>query len=253
MSWKENCFIRASVVGDRIKKINLFVKDYFYYFYLLFTFQKIRRIIQTMKTKIPFLLFIVLTISCGGGGESPPAYEAVGNPRIEGDSMAAGIEYSEADKMAKIAYDWRETFPGAQIRGVSGARLSFIAAIIDTRPTPVIILFAGFNDLKHAEKPLADIAAEYRALVASLPGRVVCVGVPLMDHSKSDGWFPAGAGIDNDRIQGFNGLIRKICGDYIDTPGILDSGDTSDGVHPNRAGYEKIALAIKSAITPLFP
>jgi len=156
--------------------------------------------------------------------------------------MAAGLSYDTTNKKVIIAYGWQETFPGADIRGASGAQLAFITSIYDHSQTDTVVLFAGFNNLKDLSIPVDSIVGEYKALYFALPGkRVICVGVPHMDHTKSDGWWPTGIGFDNSRIQEFNGKIKLFCANYVDTPTLLGPEDTDDGVHPNRQGYQKIA------------
>jgi len=159
--------------------------------------------------------------------------------------MAAGLSYDLVNKKVITAYDWQEAFPGADIRGASGAQLAFITSIYDHSQTDTVVLFAGFNNLKDLTAPIDSIVAEYKALYFALPAkRVICVGVPLMDHSKSDGWWPAGVPLQNSRIQEFDDKIKLFCPNYVNTPALLGPDDTDDGVHPNRQGYQKIAGGI---------
>jgi len=154
--------------------------------------------------------------------------------------MAAGIEVAASG--VSIAYDWRASFPDAQIRGVSGATIDFTASMYDKRPTGKIILIVGYNDLA-AGSSVESIAEKYANLVSQLPGEVFCIGVPPVDRSKSDPWHPNDSWLGNDRIASLNERIREICGNdhYIDTHALLGADDTNDGIHPNREGYQTIA------------
>ena len=171
--------------------------------------------------------------------------------RFEGDSMAAGQNYDPQSASVHKVYDWSD-FKDAETHGISGAPLEIIFEGIVPRKAAVIVLFAGFNDIKHVQKPEADIVSEYAKVlnrVKLLSDKVVCVGVPPMVHSKSDVWYPEGAGITNARITSVDSYIHNLCGDsYIDTPSFWADSDSDDGIHPNRQGYSKIVFALKSKI-----
>ena len=170
-------------------------------------------------------------------------------PRFEGDSMTAGVNWIKSTSTVEKIYNWQADFKGAEINGVSGATLEHIRSNIIPFKTPVVVLFAGFNNIKHLEQSEADIVAAYALVLIRLHDvaeNVYCIGVPPMVHSRSDSWFPEGADISNARIIGIDAQIHKLCGDnYIDTPSFWTESDSDDGIHPNMRGYKKIVAELK--------
>lgn len=178
------------------------------------------------------IICIALLAGCGGGGGvAEPAKTTTSNiPSIMiiGDSMAAGNYYNTATKTVGKT-NW---YPAAVNRGTSGAPLEYIVNDSVDLVAGTMIVYAGFNNIKHLDQAVAGIVNKYAALLKTfVAGRTICIGIPFMEHTKSDPWFPAGAAIDNARIQAVNNGIKSVCPEYIDTSDVA----TVDGVHPEYA------------------
>jgi len=172
--------------------------------------------------------------------------------RFEGDSMIAGLNYDKKLEMVRTVYDWRDDFKSPDVNGVSGAPLEVVLTGIKPKKSPIIIIFAGFNNIKHVEESEESIADKYSKIVdrsRQLADKVICIGVPPMFHNKSESWFPEGKLIANNRIISIDSKISNICGDnYIDTPSFWMDSDTDDGIHPNRKGFSKIVAKLKKKV-----
>lgn len=177
---------------------------------------------------------------------------------IYGDSMVAGINYNASTNVVDHVYSWGEDFPGADIHGTSGAPLEFVLSEL-RQDGPVrkkaVIIFAGFNNIKHIEQTPEAIAATYAELfhrAKLVSDNVLCIAVPPMIQDKSLIWYPEGGWISNDRIHKVNSKISEICGEmFIDTEKSWKLADSDDGVHPNRLGYKKIAMEVKHKLAEL--
>ena len=172
--------------------------------------------------------------------------------RFEGDSMIAGINYDKKSETVRAVYDWNDDFKSPDVNGVSGAPLEVVLTGIAPKKSPVIIIFAGFNNIKHVEQSEESIADKYSKIISrsrQLSDKVICIGVPPMIHNKSESWYPEGALIANSRIISIDSKISDLCGNgYIDTPNFWTDSDSDDGIHPNRQGFSKIVARLKEKV-----
>jgi hypothetical protein len=177
------------------------------------------------------LIFICLLLAgCGGGsGAAPVQYTApVSSITIKGDSMAAGVNAYGTTQW------WLALMSTVENNGVSGAPIEYLIINPDNRHLQKVILFVGFNNIKHSEQSVSHIIDLYAQAISTIHAdKLICVGVPFMDHVKSDTWYPEGAWITNARIQAVNDGIKGMCPNYLDTSDV----DSLDGVHPV---YDKI-------------
>lgn len=204
------------------------------------------------KVRLFLALCIGIVIGMSIGSEDGilhPKPMHFGTPRFEGDSMVAGLSYDKATSTANRVYDWRSDFINADVNGNSGARLESVLLFSKPSQTPIIVLFAGFNNVKHLDETEDSVIAAYSKTFAELQQRskaIYCVGIPPIVHAKSDSWYPEGATITNTRILNINSRIETLCGaGYIDTPSFWTEEDTDDGIHPNNQGYRKISGELK--------
>ncbi|CAL9280852.1 ricin-type beta-trefoil lectin domain protein [Streptomyces sp. SudanB182_2057] len=145
------------------------------------------------------------------------------------------------------------SMPDPDNEGHSGYRVDQIAALADaalTRYRPnVVTLHIGTNDLQGASE--ADTAiARLRSLVgqvtADVPDATVLVASLVVSTSPSE-----------ERLRGaYNQAVSRIVGDaraagkhvaYVDMSG-LTTADLADSLHPNDAGYQKMADAFHRGI-----
>ncbi len=172
--------------------------------------------------------------------------------RFEGDSMIAGINYDKKTETVLTVYDWHDDFKNPDVNGVSGAPLEVVLTHISPNKSPIIVIFAGFNNIKHVEQSEESIADKYHQVVTrsrQLSNKVICIGVPPMIQNKSQTWYPEGSVIDNSRIISIDSKISNICADnYVDTPSFWTDSDSDDGIHPNRQGFSKIVARLKQKV-----
>jgi len=158
--------------------------------------------------------------------------------------MVAGINYDQKSQSVKAVYAWEHDFKNAEVHGISGAPLEIVLTELPPKKALTIVIFAGYNNIKHVEQSEESIANRYSQLLTrarQLSDKVICIGVPPMVHSKSDSWYPEGANITNIRILDVDARIHQLCGaHYIDTPSFWADSDSDDGIHPNPHGYKKI-------------
>ena len=129
--------------------------------------------------------------------------------------------------------------------GRSGWTLARMAPLVadwvrQARPD-IVLLHAGTNDLLHGVSPrvAADrLAAVLDAIAAVSDAHVIVAGVwaPLPGRIGERAEFArrAAAVVAAHRARGHS--VR-----YLDTSNLLTRGDLADGLHPNAAGYRKIA------------
>ena len=148
-------------------------------------------------------------------------------------------------------------------RGISGQTTAqmlvrFRADVIDLRPKAVVIL-AGTNDIAENTGPstikmiadniisMAELARENNILV------VISSVLPVYDYSWKPGLEPV------PKISKLNEIIKNYAVNHrhtyldyyaamVDDKKGLDEKYTSDGVHPNKAGYEVMATLAEQAI-----
>jgi lysophospholipase L1-like esterase len=152
-----------------------------------------------------------------------------------GDSIIAGMDVSAVA-------------PNAVNMGVSGNRTAAILARVDKVPADAtaIVLEGGINDLRKGWW-YNQVAANYQKILARLPrgARIYLVGVLPLDetHLNLRWWF-----VDNRKIADVNADLAALCRRYPNCvvipplPALGPNDTVGDGVHPNAAGYAKIAM-----------
>lgn len=172
-------------------------------------------------------------------------------PSSEGEIVFVGdslTEHGEWSELLGISTAKNRGIGGETTRDVL-ARTQQIAAM---KPATVFLLI-GCNDLIEG-RPVAEIAADYRAIVRALGPSVVVEGVLPVNTTLTE------EPVDNAQIAELNGRIRAIAAEagvrYVDVgatlsdaEGQLDRRFTSDGIHLNGAGYRRF----REALLPYLP
>lgn len=128
---------------------------------------------------------------------------------------------------------------------------------------PHVIIFAiGINDSRwrkpdhvpHVEESLfrKNISELIRTARRFAP-HIVFIGLTPVDESKTMPFDP-GCYFENERIGRYNSMIREIAADenvfFLEVSGALaPASDLADGLHPNRAGHEKLFILIRDFLT----
>ena len=170
---------------------------------------------------------------CGGDTHafSDPTYYSlfISDVTIKGDSMSHGCAgYSETDY-------WATWGLSVEQDGVSSTTIEWeLDPIhIDTRHLKTLVVWMGYNDIKHPEVTPATVIALYSQALSSWQyDKVVCVGIPF------------GAYVSNDRIQSVNDGIKSICTNFVDTSDI----SVIDGIHPTPKGYLTVGTRIQALL-----
>lgn len=189
-----------------------------------------------------------------------------------GDSTTAGTPafkspresppHGNGDQTSQYAYWLMKTRPnwGVVNQGVNGERSDQIRArfeedVVARRPA-VVVIIAGVNDVyqgRSAQHVEAELAAMYRR--AREAGIRVVAGSIIPYNTAT----PA----QNTRMHEINAWIRKQTGSdrlmrFVDTrAAVSDAGNqdllagSPDGLHPDVAGYKKMAEAIAVAVEGL--
>lgn len=161
--------------------------------------------------------------------------------------------------------DWYDTFGGAFAMrncGLSRAKIedvcSLVSALGDRNPEAVILM-CGFNNLARHDS-VESALNHYQELLsitqATLhPGKILVLSVMPLQVSPVD---KAGQAI-NQKIAFFNRQLETICSEHhavfvnvnpavMDADGSLLPSLAIDGLHLNQAGYEKIAIIIRTSL-----
>lgn len=135
------------------------------------------------------------------------------------------------------------------------ARLPAEAA---AREPHVIVFAVGINDSRwqdpnrvpHVEESLfrKNISELIRSARRFTP-QIVFIGLTPVDESRTMPFDPE-CYFENERIKRYNSIIRQIATDenvlFLEVSGALaPASDLVDGLHPNRAGHEKLFLVIR--------
>jgi acetyl esterase/lipase/lysophospholipase L1-like esterase len=145
-------------------------------------------------------------------------------------------------------------------RGIAGQQtdqmlVRFSQDVINLSPSVVVIL-AGTNDI-HAEKPLQQIMNNIISMVQlSKVNKIIpvlCSVTPVLSYPISPGVNPVEKVIElNNMIKNFALKNKIIYVDYYSAMVDKNSGMkpdlTSDGIHPNLAGYKVMEPLVESAI-----
>jgi len=189
-----------------------------------------------------------------------------------GDSTTAGtpafkspIEAppgGEGNHESQFAYWLMQRHPGWTVlnRGVNGERTDEIAArftrdVVNARPA-VVIIIAGVNDV-YQGRPVAHVTSQLRAMY----DRAAAVGIPVVAGSI----VPYNTATDeqNSKMREINAWIAAEAArdpriEFADTraaaaaPGQPDHlSGSPDGLHPDVAGYRKMAEALAPALRRL--
>jgi lysophospholipase L1-like esterase len=162
-----------------------------------------------------------------------------------------------------------ESFPGKHYinRGIGGQTtpqmlVRFREDVIDLHPTVVVVL-AGTNDIagNTGDETLEQIEGDYAtfAELAQANGiRLIFSSVmPINNYNQRALWFFLQR--SREKILSLNEWIRKYCADHdllyvdyfsamVDARGMLKAELTSDGLHPNAAGFAVMAPLAQAAI-----
>jgi lysophospholipase L1-like esterase len=134
--------------------------------------------------------------------------------------------------------------------------------VIDLHPTVVVVL-AGTNDIagNTGDETLEQIEGDYAtfAELAKANGiRLIFSSVmPINNYNQRALWFFLQR--SREKILSLNEWIRKYCADHdllyvdyfsamVDARGMLKAELTSDGLHPNAAGFAVMAPLAQAAI-----
>jgi lysophospholipase L1-like esterase len=206
-----------------------------------------------------------------------PEHESTGSPEHQkpavivalGDSTTAGTPEFKSpieappdgagNRESQFAYWLMRRHPGWKVlnRGVNGERTDQIAArfdrdVVAARPAVVIIL-AGVNDV-YQGRSVAEVIRQLRAMY----DRASAAGIPVVAGSIVP--YNTATAEQNARMREINAWVaaeaaRDTNIEFADTraaaaaPGKPDMlSGSPDGLHPDVAGYRKMAEALEPAI-----
>ena len=158
-------------------------------------------------------------------------------------------------------------FPGKPYvnRGISGQVTSQMLVrtypdVIDLKPA-VVTLLAGTNDIAHNNGPTTAAMIEENVMAITELAKVhgikvvLCSVTPIADYGRakmSEGRPPADILKINAWMKGYAAKVGAIYCDYFsalaDENGMLKTGISMDGLHPNDAGYKLMAPVVQAAI-----
>lgn len=116
-----------------------------------------------------------------------------------------------------------------------------ISAAVAAAPA-VVVVSGGRND-GSGYNP-ARIAAFYEALRAALPDATIYATDPLWDDDPTPDWIVRMGGDVRDAVIAVGGIYTDAGQPLLDHPGLI----STDGVHPNPAGYRLLGAKIGDAI-----
>jgi lysophospholipase L1-like esterase len=166
-------------------------------------------------------------------------------------------------------WDLAEAFPGKPYvnRGI-GAQVTaqmlvrFEQDVVALKPAAVVILggtndVSGFMQIETPETILDNITA--MADIADARGILVVLGalLPVNDYGENRGYLtkerpPATLRAVNERLRALAKARGYAFADYaasvVDARGLLTDAYSGDGLHPNAAGYARMAPVVRAAI-----
>ncbi len=168
---------------------------------------------------------------CGGDVHAfsdPTIYSPfVSDVTVHGDSMSHGCAgTSETDY-------WLSWGVSVENDGVSSTTIEWELDPVhfDARHFKTLVVWMGYNDIKHPEITPDNVVALYlQALTSWQYDKVVCVGIPF------------GSFVPNDRIQTVNDGIKSLCSNFVDASDV----PVIDGIHPTPEGYATIGARINA-------
>ena len=164
-----------------------------------------------------------------------PSLDPVGN---QTDNSISGV-------MGSTAYDREEGHPGFTAVTLA-AKLAGYLATIGAGNVDVVLLNIGVNDSFAPTVP-ADIASMYEAIVASSPNAHVLVACPPVPPQTVSPVYAPWKAIKADLAAKLATLPMAVAVDM----SVVGDSDHSEPVHPNAAGYLKMAMAWEVALTNL--
>ena len=184
------------------------------------------------------ILLMLLVVGCG-----KDAQHTTTDITVMGDSIAAGVHYSIVNSAVKTTNWWTQlSEETSSTEGVSGATINYLLTKQDRYSLKTVIVFMGFNNLKHPEQNVNDIVGLYQTFLNRINAKkIICVGVPHVQNDKLTLWYTPYDDELNNRITQFNSSIKDLCENYVDTSDV----DTVDGIHPE---YELIIERIKDLL-----
>lgn len=194
-----------------------------------------------MNRRALLLLLVALAAGCGG----PPQLPRLSRDAVVlafGDSLTFGTGANPHESYpARLEALIERKVVGSGIPGeVSAEGLARLSSVLDETRPQLLILCHGGNDLLRKLDD-AQAANNLRAMVRLAKGKgaqVVLIGVP------KPGLLPSPAGFYEDIAREFKlpyegAALRKV---------LTDNALKSDLVHPNAAGYAKIAEAVATLL-----
>ncbi|MFF1823620.1 FG-GAP-like repeat-containing protein [Kribbella sp. NPDC058245] len=182
------------------------------------------------------------SITYGIGSSTESSYRADLMDQLHGNT----VDYVGSQRSGQLSDPDNEGHPGAVISEISGSALGTLSS---SRPN-VVLLHAGTNDLNKPVDPdnaPGRLAKLIDDLTAAAPQTPVLVSTLV----------PASNPTTQARIEDYNSHVTEIVNDRREAGkrvvevdmGALTTADLRDGLHPNDAGYEKMADAFYAGLT----
>lgn len=144
----------------------------------------------------------------------------------------------------------------------AGDVLKRLAGEAKAREPHIVIFAIGINDARWREPGRVPHVAEeiFRKNVGllisearSFTHAIVFIGLTPVDETRTMPFDP-GCYFENERIQHYDAILRKTAEDadvlYLAVHDVLSpKTDFEDGLHPNRAGHEKLFVLIRDFLT----
>ena len=195
-----------------------------------------------MRLRRTALLLFALLAACGGGQPKLPPLAPDAVVLAFGDSLTFGIGANTGESYpARLeALIGRKVVASGVPGEASAAGLARLSSALDEAKPQLVVLCHGGNDLlrKLDDAQAADNIRAMVRLAKAQGAQVVLIGVPKL------GLLPSAAGFYEDIAKEFRlpyegTALRKI---------LTDNALKSDLVHPNAAGYARLAEAVAALL-----
>jgi lysophospholipase L1-like esterase len=195
-----------------------------------------------MRLRRTALLLFALLAACGGGQPKLPPLAPDAVVLAFGDSLTFGIGANTGESYpARLeALIGRKVVASGVPGEASAAGLARLSSALDEAKPQLVVLCHGGNDLlrKLDDAQAADNIRAMVRLARAQGAQVVLIGVPR------PGLLPSAAGFYEDIAKEFKlpyegSALRKI---------LTDNALKSDLVHPNAAGYARLAEAVAALL-----